>query len=123
MADVLRNIQGLLKIDEISIDNNIFRLHYKVTGVLLIACSLLVTERQYLGDPIDCIQTGIPSSLMDTYCWVHSTYTVTNFTDQIPGINMAYPGVAPPLDNYERKYHKYYQWVTLALFFQVRWIF
>lgn len=123
MADILRNLQKFLKLDEITIDNNIFKLHYKVTGVLLIACSLLVSERQYLGDPIDCITDNVPSDMMDTYCWIHSTYTVTNLSDITVGVDIPHPGVAPPFDNYsntERRYHKYYQWVTVVLFFQVR---
>ncbi|RXG52790.1 Innexin inx2 [Armadillidium vulgare] len=96
-------------------------LHYKVTGVLLITCSLLVTERQYLGDPIDCITDKVPAEMMDTYCWIHSTYTVTNLSNAKVGVDIPHPGVAPPLDHYndtERQYHKYYQWVTLVLFLQ-----
>ena len=26
------------------------------------------------GDPIDCIVEEIPNSVMDTYCWIHSTF-------------------------------------------------
>ncbi|KAB7504538.1 Innexin unc-7 [Armadillidium nasatum] len=121
MADLFRSLNNFFKIDEIVIDNNIFKLHYKVTGVLLITCSLLVTERQYLGDPIDCITDKVPAELMDTYCWIHSTYTVTNLSNAKVGVDIPHPGVAPPLDHYndtERQYHKYYQWVTLVLFLQ-----
>ena len=28
------------------------------------------------GDPIDCIVgDAVPSDVMDTYCWIHSTFT------------------------------------------------
>ena len=60
MLDVFGQVKSLVKLDDICIDNNVFRLHYKVTGVILILASLLVTSRQYIGDPIDCIVEEIP---------------------------------------------------------------
>jgi len=75
MFDVFKPVKDLLKIDEVCIDNNIFRLHYKATMVVLITSSLLVTSRQYIGDPIDCIvDSDIPQNVMDTYCWIHATF-------------------------------------------------
>ena len=51
-----------MKFDSVCIDNNVFRLHYKATVMILVICSVLVTSRQYIGDPIDCLvevsQTG-----------------------------------------------------------------
>ena len=44
-----------MKFDPVCIDNNVFRLHYKATVMILVICSLLVTSRQYIGDPIDCL--------------------------------------------------------------------
>ena len=44
-----------MKFDAVCIDNNVFRLHYKVTVMILIIASVLVTSRQYIGDPIDCM--------------------------------------------------------------------
>ena len=58
----LQPVKGLIKLDEVWIDNNVFRLHYKVTYIMLITASLLVTAKQYIGDPIDCIVDGVPSS-------------------------------------------------------------
>ena len=60
MLDVFGQVKSLVKLDDICIDNNVFRLHYKITGVILILASLLVTSRQYIGDPIDCIVEEIP---------------------------------------------------------------
>ena len=60
MLDVFGQVKGLAKLDDICIDNNVFRLHYKVTGVILIMATLLVTSRQYIGDPIDCLVEEIP---------------------------------------------------------------
>jgi len=77
MFDVFGSVKSLLKLDSVCIDNNIFRLHYKATVVILVAFSLLVTSRQYIGDPIDCIvDASVGGDIMDTYCWIHSTYTI-----------------------------------------------
>ena len=74
MFDVFGSVKGLIKLDTICIDNNVFRLHYKATFVILVTASLLVTSKQYIGDPIDCIVEEIPRDVMDTYCWIHSTF-------------------------------------------------
>lgn len=119
MFDVFGSVKGLLKIDAVCIDNNIFRLHYKATVIILVAFSLLVTSRQYIGDPIDCIVDEIPADIMDTYCWITSTFTVPNRLTGRVGIDVAQPGVAGHVDGQDDvKYHKYYQWVCFALFFQ-----
>ena len=81
-------------------------------------CSLLVTSRQYIGDPIDCIVEEIPNNVMDTYCWIHSTFSIPNAIVGNEGHDIAHPGVAPPADleeGEEIRYHKYYQWVHLLL--------
>lgn len=87
--------------------------------MILIGCSLVVTSRQYIGDPIDCIVETIPSHIMDTYCWFHSTYTLTNRLIGLAGRDMVQPGVASDNGNNDTiKYHLYYQWVCFMLFFQ-----
>ncbi len=60
MLKVLSPLQEVLKLDSVRIDNTVFRLHYKVTFVILVTASLLVTSKQYFGDPIDCIVDGVP---------------------------------------------------------------
>jgi len=122
MFDVFTPVKELLNLDIICIDNNIFRLHYKATCIILITSSLLVTARQYIGDPIDCIvDPDIPQNVMDTYCWIHATFSIPNRFLAEVGREVPHPGVAPPADlgdHHERKYHKYYQWVCFTLFFQ-----
>ncbi|XP_008545935.1 innexin inx2 [Microplitis demolitor] len=118
MFDVFGSVRGLLKLDQVNIDNNVFRLHYKGTVILLIAFSLLVTSRQYIGDPIDCIVDEIPLSVMDTYCWIYSTFTIPDRIG-IVGRDIVQPGVASHVEGADEvKYHKYYQWVCFTLFFQ-----
>lgn len=119
MFDVFGSVKGLLKLDQVCIDNNIFRLHYKATVIILIAFSLLVTSRQYIGDPIDCIVDEIPLNVMDTYCWIYSTFTIPNRLTGVVGKDMVSQGVVSHVDGQDEvKYHKYYQWVCFALFFQ-----
>ena len=65
-----------LKFDSVIIDNNVFRLHYKITCMIFLCSSALTLMGDYIGDPIDCMVDGIPSDLMDTYCWIHSTFSV-----------------------------------------------
>ena len=55
--------------------------------------------RQYIGDPIDCIVEEIPANVMDTYCWIHSTFSIPGKVLGIEGDSMAHPGVAPPDDS------------------------
>ena len=166
MLDVFGQVKSLVKLDDICIDNNVFRLHYKVTGVILVMATLLVTSRQYIGDPIDCLVEEIPPDVrdnlkllvtsyilssdtihafiehekykklgiddksqcviflfkvMDTYCWIHSTFSVPGHEVGISG-DVVYPGVAQPSnsqdDGQQLRYHKYYQWICFTLFFQ-----
>jgi len=117
MFDLFGEVKSLIKLDKVCIDNNIFRLHYKATFIILVAAGILVTSKQYIGDPIDCIvEEGVPGPVMDTYCWIHSTFSINSKVVAELGREVPHPGVAP-IDG-EVKYHKYYQWVCFTLFFQ-----
>ena len=78
MFQVFESVKPLFKLDTICIDNNVFRLHYKFTFISLLTASLLVTAKQYIGDPIDCIMgeknEDIQQVRFDTF-WppMHST--------------------------------------------------
>ena len=101
-----------------------FRLHYSVTTTCMFAFSLIVSAKQYVGNPIDCIHSkDIPEEVLNTYCWIHSTYTIPSAFWKRIGFDVAHPGVDKTIDPEERRYHKYYQWVCFCLFFQVRQIF
>lgn len=89
--------------------------------MVLIAFSLIVTTRQYVGNPIDCVHTkDIPEDVLNTYCWIHSTYALKSMFLKKTGSQVPYPGVGnsegKPDD---KKVYKYYQWVCFCLFFQV----
>lgn len=121
MLDVFRGLKNLIKVSHLHIDSPVFRLHYSITVMVLCAFSLIVTTRQYVGNPIDCVHTkDIPEDVLNTYCWIHSTYTIkTAFRKKI-GVDVPYPGVENSRDsNADKKCYGYYQWVCFCLFFQV----
>jgi len=119
MLDVFRGLKGLTKISSCTIDSTIFRLHYSVSVTFMLAFSLIVTTRQYVGNPIDCVHTkDIPEDVLNTYCWIHSTYTIPSAFWKRIGIDVAHPGIDKTIDPDERRYVKYYQWVCFCLFFQ-----
>ncbi|XP_003747301.1 innexin inx2 [Galendromus occidentalis] len=119
MDKIFSGLKGFIKLDKLSIDNHVFRLHYKVTVALLMGFSILVTSRQYIGDPIDCIsKDSVPSKILDSFCWIHSTFSVKHAWHKKVGSQVPYPGVDKYTPGEERVYHAYYQWVCFVLFFQ-----
>lgn len=73
------------------------------------------------GNPIDCVHTkDIPEDVLNTYCWIHSTYTLKSLYKKKAGTEVPYPGVGNSEGKeIDRKVYKYYQWVCFCLFFQV----
>lgn len=119
MIYTFSSLKGVLKIDAVTIDNGVFFMHYKLTFLALAAFSLFTTSAQYIGDPIDCIVEGVPSTIMDTYCWIHSTFTLPRSVTGRVGKDVVQPGVASYVEGeHEIRYHKYYQWVCFVLCFQ-----
>jgi len=75
--DLLKSAKAILKSDELTIDNLVFKLHYKVTVAILIGSSMVGVAKQYFGDPINCqTASGVNSKVLDDYCWIHSTFHV-----------------------------------------------
>jgi len=108
------------------IDNTTFRLHYRATFTILLACSALAVASSYIGSPILCMASGVPGGLMNTYCWIHATFTVPAKLAGTIGVNMPHPGVGPTTDpnlirvtdEGDEIRHAWYQWVTFVLFLQ-----
>lgn len=102
----------LTRIRLVTIDNSAFRIHYRLTFAMLLACTTLVCSRQYIGEHIRCIATGVPVNVVNTFCFFTTTYTV-------PGVNnSAHPGVGPVQWDSKPVRHAYYQWVPFVLFAQ-----
>jgi len=56
--------------------------------------SLIITTRQYVGNPIDCVHTkDIPEDVLNTYCWIQSTYTLKSLFLKKQGVSVPYPGI------------------------------
>jgi len=117
------------KRDAATIDNLAFKLHYRVTFVIMLVCMMLVSARQYIGDPISCIADGVPGGTMDLYCWIHSTFSVPSRWGKVSdeygegaphtsGRAQPHPGIGPPVPGEEVVHHRYYQWVVFVLFLQ-----
>ena len=111
--DIVNSVKSLFKVSEITIDNFIFKLHYKATTAIVFGCCLIVTSAQYIGQPITCIHTSEWSSdYINSHCWIHSTYTIINSQS-----GKTTHGPYKEGHNAEVQYHNYYQWMPLYLVF------
>lgn len=53
----------------------------------------------------------IPENVIDTYCWIHSTFVLPNAFDKKIGELVPHYGVDSSKPGQPRVYQKYYQWV------------
>ncbi|XP_046396700.1 innexin inx3 [Ischnura elegans] len=117
-------VAGFVKVrylvDKAIIDNSIFRSHYRLTSAFLFVCCIIVTANNLIGDPISCITDGaIPPHVINTYCWITSTFTLPHQQGKPVGTHVAHPGVATYVAGRDETfYHSYYQWVPFVLFLQ-----
>jgi len=122
MLKLWDNLKCFVKREPVTVDGAVFRLHVTFTTVALLACSILVTASQFVGNPIECIVEGLPRKPVNTYCWISSTFTMPDAFDRERGVGVAHPGVGteyqPGGGGGLPKYYTYYQWVCFALFFQ-----
>lgn len=119
MYKLLGGLRNYLKWQEIQTDCVLFRMHNLFTTALLMACSLVITATQYVGNPIQCIVSGLPTHVINTFCWITSTFTMPDAFRREVGTEVAHPGVSNDFGNFEgRRYHTYYQWVCFVLFGQ-----
>jgi hypothetical protein len=86
--------------------------------------TMFVSMRQYFGEPIECMagKSDITASMLQHYCWLESTFSVSDSSHKSVGVDVAYPGVKTlnPSAGERKVYHKYYQWVYFVLIIQVR---
>lgn len=119
MYKLLGGLRNYLKWQEIQTDSVLFRMHNLFTTALLMACSLVITATQYVGNPIQCIVSGLPTHVINTFCWITSTFTMPDAFRREVGTEVAHPGVSNDFNDFEaRRYHTYYQWVCFVLFGQ-----
>nr|CAD7201159.1 unnamed protein product [Timema douglasi] len=117
-------VAGFVKVrylvDKAIIDNMVFRCHYRITSAIFFVCCILCTANNLIGDPINCINDGaIPNHVINTFCWITSTFTLPHQQGKPVGTHVVHPGVGTIGDHEkETRYHAYYQWVPFMLFFQ-----
>lgn len=115
------------KLNEPWTEGTINRLHYRVTVSIFLGCSLLVTCLEWVGNgsKISCVMEGpvdswtIPQNVINTYCYVLTTFTLPRHWNTKIGHESAQVGVGhynPATDDVTHK--AYYQWVPFVLFLQ-----
>lgn len=120
---LLMPVAGLIKVryrgDKADIDSPFFKLHYRTTSTILFIGCLLVTANDLIGSTINCINSSIPGNVLNTYCWIMSTFSVPRKGGGKQGSDFAYQGVEPYVEGEsDRTIHAYYQWVPFVLFLQ-----
>lgn len=118
MLDIFHGLRLVVKKRSINIDNAIFRCHWFFTSTLLVSFSVIITARQYVGQPIECHSVNkIPESLLNSYCWVQGTFTVPQACNLQVGLEVPFPCIDNTRGR-EIKVYAYYQWVGMVLFIQ-----
>lgn len=124
----------VIRIENITIDNKIFALHYRFTSVLFLVFSVVLSAAEWFGSPIACIkQVGDNKNeqkVVDRYCWVEGTFTLPNTildsmeketqVDKYGYPLHAHDGVSQYVQGSDDEVieHRYYQWVAIVLAMQ-----
>jgi hypothetical protein len=119
---LLMPLAGLVKVryrgEKADIDSPFFKLHYRTSATICFMCCLLVTANDLIGNTIDCITNDLPGNVINTYCWIMSTFSMPSKPGGTAGNEFAHQGVEPYIEGQDRTFHAYYQWVPFVLFFQ-----
>lgn len=121
--NLLMPVAGLIKAryrgEKADIDSQFFKLHYRTTATLFFIGCLLVTANDLIGPTINCFgPDGVPGNVLNTYCWIMSTFSVPGSNAASTYHDGAIPGLGPKGPNGEKVVHAYYQWVPFMLFLQ-----
>lgn len=94
MYSAVKPLSKYLQYKSIRIYDAVFTIHSKCTVVILLTCSLLLSARQYFGDPIQCISEERNINYVQSYCWTMGTYIVKldNFSAR-PALPTTHRGV------------------------------
>lgn len=112
-------VAKILKKHKPSVDNSIFKLHYRTTFLILVIASSFISAKEFFGSPINCYSVGtVPKDVLNSYCFIMSTFSVPRHFAKPLGDGVAFQGLGHHEADEEVVYHAYYQWVPLFLFFQ-----
>lgn len=129
---ILRPFGSLLRVRDVDIFDGVFKMHSKLTVLLLLAFSALVSANECFGKPMDCVgdRTGDRKAFYDNLCWINGTFTVAPVAlgrsaaprigvhHVAPGVHGGGSGGGGIGGGGGRTYHFYYQWVNVVLFAQ-----
>lgn len=78
MLGLLAPISRLLKVKDVDIYDGVFRLHTKLTVMIFLAFSALVSANEFFGKPMDCVGSDMRQvdPYFNNYCWINGTYTL-----------------------------------------------
>ena len=115
MAHLVGDIAKYFKIEEIDIDNLVFKLFYQGCVIIFFTGSMVGVMSQYFGEPINCDFKGIDGEMASDYCWIHgSSYMEPQYQEHMKCI-VDMEGVESADDAPDTSY---YQWVTFVLLIQ-----
>lgn len=116
LAAIRTPLTELVQVHTISVDNYIFRLHYRVTLAFLSICSIVVAPGTLFGEAIDCMFENIPWKSLNNWCITNGTFSV----EADPKNEGKPENVFSSYDAKEDilRYHNYYRWVCLCLTIQ-----
>lgn len=119
MLSLFASLKALVKAHNIIIDGLVFRLHYRFTVLILLSASILLSCRQYFGEPIHCLQRDVArTKVVENFCWIHATYILPHAWNGTVGVHVPHPGIDRYTPGKNKVYHAYYQWVAFVLLFQ-----
>lgn len=123
MLHLIKNpLSDFLKIHSVQIDSYVFRLHYKATLAILSAFSILVAPGTFFGEPVDCWFHDFAYKALNTWCYVHSTFSVVGAADHDirddAGRNHPYAVFLKRTEKDEVRFVDYYRWVCVSLTIQ-----
>ena len=98
------------------LDTLVLSLHHRATTRLLLLAAFVVSTRSLAGEPIECTtDAGVPRQLMNSYCFVTATFSVTDSGggDGVRGETPAGLGPGGAVRS-----HAYYQWVPFVFCLQ-----
>lgn len=80
MFGLLAPFSRLLKVKDVDIYDTIFRLHSKLSVLVFLAFSALVSANEFFGKPMDCVGSDMHQvdPYFNNYCWVNGTFTVNS---------------------------------------------
>ena len=72
-SHILSDLVSYFTLDEINIDNWVFKLFYKVSTILCMVGASIGVAQSYFGKPISCQFSTIDQELANDYCWMHGS--------------------------------------------------